>query len=60
MREPNLSCFCGQPIDATVPTESAHCTRCGLAIARSLAGDGYLDAAYGRVPGQALLAGSCG
>lgn len=37
----NLSCFCGQPIDAPVASVSVHCTRCGLTITRSrLAWDG--------------------
>jgi hypothetical protein len=60
VREPNLSCVCGQPLDPTVASVSGHCTRCGLTIARSLARDGHLGAAPVRGPVRALLVGTGG
>ena len=35
VREHDLNCFCGQPLDTTVAAASVHCTRCGLTTARS-------------------------
>lgn len=60
VREPNLSCFCGQPIDSAVASGSVHCTRCGLALGRSLARDGNLGATHGSAPVRALLVGAGG
>lgn len=50
VREHDLNCFCGQPLDTTVAAAAVHCTRCGLTIPRS-----RLSSDEGRLGGTATL-----
>ena len=40
MREHNLDCSCGQPVDLVATAIAVHCPRCGRTIIQSRLADG--------------------